>query len=175
MDKKWVILLCFFSVLTFISSVVSSFFVFMNDEVRTEANSHKVLANKNIYKRTAINYDENNSLNIAVINLGYNKEYKFNITNNNSNAIKYRIEWQNVSNSWQDSNDTFTYSLNCSNGEKVENKDMPLTNEVIVDNLELATNKTNECTLKINVSNIANQLNVANGSFTGTYKVVIKE
>ena len=155
MDKKWVILLCFFSVLTFISSVVSSFFVFMNDEVRTEANSHKVLANKNIYKRTAINYDENNSLNIAVINLGYNKEYKFNITNNNSNAI--------------------TYSLNCSNGEKVENKDMPLTNEVIVDNLELATNKTNECTLKINVSNIANQLNVANGSFTGTYKVVIKE
>ena len=68
----------------------------MNDEIRTEANSSKVLASKNIYKRTSIIYDTNNNLKISSINPGYNLEKKFSITNNNSNTIKYLIEWENV-------------------------------------------------------------------------------
>ena len=156
MDKKWTILICVFSVLTFISSVIGSSIIFMNDEIRTEANSNKVLANKNIYKSTSIVYEANNNLRLNSLNPGYNLEQKFSITNNNSNTIKYIIEWQNISSNWNSGNgmpEEFNYSVNCSNGEKVENKQMPLNNEVILDNLELETNKTNECTIKINFIN----------------------
>lgn len=179
MDKKWTILICVFSVLTFISSVIGSSIIFMNDEIRTEANSNKVLANKNIYKSTSIVYEANNNLRLNSLNPGYNLEQKFSITNNNSNTIKYIIEWQNISSDWNSGNgmpEEFSYSVNCSNGEKVENKQMPLNNEVILDNLELETNKTNECTIKINFINTGqDQSYNLNKTFTGTYKVIIKE
>ncbi len=179
MDKKWTILICVFSVLTFISSVIGSSIIFMNDEIRTEANSNKVLANKNIYKSTSIVYEANNNLRLNSLNPGYNLEQKFSITNNNSNTIKYIIEWQNISSNWNSGNgmpEEFNYSVNCSNGEKVENKQMPLNNEVILDNLELETNKTNECTIKINFINTGqDQSYNLNKTFTGTYKVIIKE
>ena len=156
MDKKWTILICVFSVLTFISSVIGSSILFMNDEIRTEANSNKVLANKNIYKSTSIVYEANNNLRLNSLNPGYNLEQKFSITNNNSNTIKYIIEWQNISSDW-----------NSGNG-------MP--EEFSLDNLELETNKTNECTIKINFINTGqDQSYNLNKTFTGTYKVIIKE
>lgn len=151
----------------------------MNDEIRTEANSSKVLANKNIYKRTSIIYDTNNNLKISSINPGYNLEKKFSITNNNSNTIKYLIEWENVTSTWSSGNGIpaeFVYTLNCSNGEKVTSKQMPLNNEIIIDDLELQTNKTNECSIKISFINTGqDQSYNLNKTFTGTYKVVVKE
>lgn len=175
MDKKWMILICCFSVLTLISSIISSSIVFMNDEIRTEANSNKVLANKNIYKSTSINYYANNSLRLSAINPGYHLEQKFNIINNNSNTIKYVIEWENVTSNWDGANE-FVYSISCDNGEKVVDKQMPITNEVILDNLELEANKTNECSITINFKNTGqNQMYNFDNAFTGTYKVIIKE
>ena len=179
MDKKWMILIGFFSAFTLISSIVSTSIVFMNDETRTEVNSNKVLPDKNIYKNTSIVYDENNHLNISSIDPGYSLEQKFRISNNNSNQIKYSIEWQNVTSTWNEPDARpaeFTYTLNCSNGEKVISKQMPLSNEVILDDLELTTNKTNECIITFSFVNTEqDQSYNLNKSFIGTYKVIVKE
>ena len=89
MDKKWMILIGFFSAFTLISSIVSTSIIFMNDETRTEVNSNKVLPNKNIYKSTSIVYDESNNLNFfsktsfnslfAILIIFSIKSYIFNI------------------------------------------------------------------------------------------------
>ena len=184
MDKKITILVCFFSVITLISSLVTSAFVFYSEQARTEANSNKVLATNNVYKSSSIVYSENNTLNISSISPGYSTTRTFSITNNNSNTIKYRIEWDNVTSTWEDSSslsshpEEFVYTLSCSNGEAVKETIMPTKNKTvnILENLELKTNKTNECTLKIEFKNLnIDQSYNDNKSFRGTYKIVVEE
>ena len=62
MDKKLVTLVCFFSILTFISSTICSSLVFLNEKARTDANSNKVIATNNIYKSTSIIYNQNKTI-----------------------------------------------------------------------------------------------------------------
>lgn len=184
MDKKITILVCFFSALTLISSVISSSLIFYSEQARTEANSNKVLATNNIYKSTSIVYNQNNTLNLSGLKPGNNLTYAFSISNNNSNAIKYRIEWNNVTSTWGDiiegvsHPEEFTYTLTCSNGEAVKQTTMPTKKEttIILDNLELKTNKTNECNLRIEFKNTNQDQSYNNNkSFRGTYKVVVIE
>ncbi len=185
MDKKWMILTCFFSIATLIASIISSCIVFFNEESRTKLNSDTVLAQNNIYKNTSINYENSNSIKLSSLTPGYTLEQKFYIINNNSNTIYYKIEWTNVTSTWNDNTngfaphpEEFVYSLSCTNGEKIENKQMPINNDdnIIIDNLELKTNKINECTIKINFlqTNYDQTYNL-NKQFGGTYKVTIKE
>ena len=183
MDKKITILVCFFSVITLISSLVTSAFVFYSEQARTEANSSKVLATNNIYKSSSIVYNENNTLNISSIKPGYSTTHTFSITNNNSNTIKYRIEWSNITSTWADATngiahpEEFIYTLTCSNGEAVKQTTMPTKKtDKILNNLELKTNKTNECTLKVEFQNLGiDQSYNNNKSFRGTYKIVVEE
>lgn len=185
MDKKWMILTCFFSVLTFISSVICSCLVFYNEKARTEVNSNKVLATNNTYKSTTISYYQNNLLSLSELTPGYNLEQSFSIVNDNSNTIFYDIIWSNVTSTWNISTNNipphpeeFIYSLVCSNGEKIEHKQMPIDNNdnVILENLELKTNKANDCTIKISFinTNLEQSYNL-NKSFSGTYKIVVRE
>lgn len=183
MDKKMMILVCFFSVATFISSVIGSCFVFYNEKARTDINSNKVLATPDVSKSTSINYYGNNKLNLSMLEPGYTMEQKFSITNNESNLLKYKIIWNNISSTWGSDSGTshpeeFIYSLTCSNGQKIIDKQMPINNEdiVILENQELKTNKTDECTLKVTfLSTGFDQSYNLNKSFSGEYKVVIEE
>lgn len=184
MDKKITILVCFFSVITLISSLTTSAFVFYSEQARTEANSSKVLATNNVYKSSSIVYNENNTLNLSGLTPGYSTTHTFSITNNNSNTIKYRIEWNNITSTWADATngtthpEEFTYTLTCSNGEAIKQTTMPTSKKTIkiLDNLELKTNKTNECTLKIEFQNLGiDQSYNNNKSFRGTYKIVVEE
>lgn len=183
MDKKLVTLVCFFSILTFISSTICSSLVFLNEKARTDANSNKVIATNNIYKSTSIIYNQNNTFNLSGLTPGYNISRTFSITNNNSNTIRYNIEWTNVISTWNVAQsggtahpEEFIYSLTCTNGEKIENKTMPFENSIILENLELKTNKTNDCTIKVTFKNTgADQSYNNNKSFRGTYKIIIKE
>lgn len=184
MEKKWMILICFFSMLTLISSIICSSLVFYNEKARTDANSSKVLKSNNIYKNASIIYNQNNTLNLSSLNPGYTLEQTFLITNNNSNTMKYNLEWTDVVSTWyySDSNNAhpeeFAYSLACTNGERVNNKQMPDKEKdlIILENLELKTNKSNECTITIKFANTGkDQSYNANKSFKGTYKAVIKE
>lgn len=185
MDKKLVILVCFFSVLTLISSIICSSLVFFNEKARTEVNSNKVLANNNIYKSTSIIYNNDNTFNLSGLNPGYSVEHSFSILNNNSNTIKYNIEWSDIISTWHTSDpgyqahpEEFIYSLSCSNGEKVDNKQMPTSTKdnIILENLELKTNKSNDCKIRVTFKSTGlDQSYNLNKSFKGTYKFVIKE
>jgi hypothetical protein len=184
MDKKITILVCFFSALTLIASVISSALIFYSEQARTEANSNKVLATNNVYKSTSIVYNQNNTFNLSGLKPGDNLTHTFSITNNNSNTIKYRIEWNNITSTWGDEIDgvshpeEFTYTLTCSNGEAVKQTTMPTKKETItiLDNLEIKTNKTNDCTLRVEFKNIGvDQSYNNNKSFRGTYKIVVIE
>lgn len=185
MNKKWMILTCFFSVLTLISSVICSCLVFYNEEARTSANSSKVLATNNIYKSTSIIYNQNNTFNLSGLTPGATFEQSFSITNNNSNKIIYSIEWLNVTSTWNDIKndmtpkpDEFVYSLDCTNGEHLLNKTMPIEKGTtnILDNLELNTNKTNDCTIKVSfIDKGTDQSYNYNNLFRGMYRVVIKK
>ena len=70
-----------------------------------------------------------------------------------------------------------TYKLN--EKTKIENKQMPLADDedlTIINNLELKTNKTNDCTITFSfVSKDGDQSYNFNKSFGGTYKVVVEE
>lgn len=183
MNKKWMILTCFFSVLTLISSVICSCLVFYSENAHTNVNSNKVLASNNIYINTSIIYDENNNLNLSGLTPGFTKEQSFSITNNNSNTIKYNMEWTNIKSTWNYADNTinshpeeFIYSVTCSNGEKVVNKQMPSSDSdaIILQDLELKTNKSNNCTIKISfINNGQDQSYNLNKLFSGTYKVRI--
>ena len=184
MDKKVTILVCFFSALTLISSVITTSLIFYSEQARTEANSNKVLATNNIYKSVSIVYNQNNTLNLSGLTPGFNTTHTFSITNNNSNTIKYRIEWINITSTWGDVKDgvshpeEFTYTLMCSNGEAVKQTSMPTKKEdvIILDNLEIKTNKTNDCSLKVEFKNLGTDQSYNNNkSFRGTYKIVTKE
>ena len=185
MDRKCMILTCLFSVLTLISSIICSSLVFYNEKARTEINSEEVLAANNIYKNSTIIYDQNNNLKLSGLNPGFSVQQTFSITNNNSNTIKYNIEWTNVTSTWAENTEgmqsrpeEFIYTVSCSNGEKVENKKMPISEKdyLILENLELKTNSTNNCTIKIDFMNTGmDQTYNLGKSFGGTYKVIIKE
>ena len=56
MAKKWMILLCLFSVFTFICSLISTITVISNENARTALNSAEVLASNKTYKNTKIYY-----------------------------------------------------------------------------------------------------------------------
>lgn len=185
MDKRLVILICFFSVLTLISSVVCSSLVYLNETARTEVNSKKVLASNNIYNSISVNYNQDNTLNLSSIEPGYSITRTFNIINNNSNTIKYNIEWTDIISTWNTSDDGQTahpeelvYTLICSNGEKIENEQMPTSNNgnIILENLELKTNKINECSITVKFKNTGtDQSYNYNKSFRGTYKVIVQK
>lgn len=185
MDKRLLILTCFFSVLTLICSIICSSLVFYNEKTRTELNSNQVLATNNIYKNTSIVYNQNNTISLSGITPGFNVTQTFSVVNNNSNAIKYNIEWTDVVTTWNTPNneiapkpEEFIFSLTCNNGEKIENKTMPISEEdyIILENLELKTNKSNDCTIKISFLNKGvDQSYNFNKSFKGTYKVIVKE
>lgn len=183
MDKKMVLLTCFLSILTLIFSVICSSFIYFNDKRQTDSNGTKVLASNNIYKKISIVYNEDNNINVSNLIPGASIEKKFSITNENSNSIKYNIEWFNISSTWNKSlnnfksiPEEFVYSISCTDGEKIENKTMPFNNEknIILENLELKTNKTNECIINIKFLNKEeDQSYNYNKEFKGTYKVVI--
>jgi len=185
MDKKWMILACFFSILTFITSVICSSLIFYNEKNRTEINSEKVLATKNIFKSSNITYKSNNSVNISNVNPGYTLNKYFSITNNNSNTIKCKVEWANVVSNWGVGSETeeahpeeLVYSLSCSNGEKISNKQVPVDNKnnLIIDNLEVKTNNTNNCTLTVTfINNGTNQDYNKTKSFGGKYIITVVE
>lgn len=184
MDKKIAILVCFFSALTLISSVISSSLIFYSEQARTEANSNKVLATNNVYKSTSIVYNQNTTFNLSSLKPGFNTTHTFSITNNNSNAIKYRIEWNNITSTWGDlvegvsHPEEFTYTLMCSNGEAVKQTTMPTKKEttIILADLELKTNKTNDCSLRVEFINTGQDQSYNNNkSFRGTYKIVVTE
>ena len=185
MDRKCMILTCLFSVLTLISSIICSSLVFYNEKARTEINSEEVLAANNIYKNSTITYEQNNNVKLSGLTPGFSMQQSFSVTNNNSNTIKYNVEWTNVVSTWAENTDgmqarpeEFIYSISCSNGDKVENKKMPISEKdyMIFENVELKTNNTNTCTITITFLETGlDQTYNLGKSFGGTYKVLIKE
>ncbi len=184
MGKKWMLLICFFSMLTLISSIVCSCLVFYNEKARTDVNSSKVLKNNTLYKNSSIVYNQNNTFNLSSLSPGYNHEQTFSITNNNSNTIIYQLIWSNVTSNWNYSDtgtphpEEFVYSIACTDGQRITNKQMPLSENdyLILDNLELKTNKSNDCTISLKFINTGqDQSYNLKKSFSGTYKIIIKE
>ena len=180
MAKKWMVVLCVFSILTFLCSLVSAVTIIVNENARTELNSTEVLASNNIYKSTNITYDQSNDLNLLNLVPGHNQTNTFTITNNHSSAITYSIKWYNVSSNWKDGGhpEEFTYIVKCSNGEQTTEKTMPTNNDdlTIIDNLELKTNKSNTCTFNIQFKSTGlDQAYNLNKTFKGTYKVIVNE
>ncbi len=181
MGKKWWILICFFSVLTFISSFICVILIHLSEESKTSINSNSILASNNIYINSTIQYDKSNKLNLYDLTPGYTYSNTFSITNNNSNTIYYNITWENVSSTWNTNSnhpEEFIYYLNCSNGEKTDKKQMPLNNSenIILENLELKTNKTNTCTITIEfIKTQSNEAYNLNNAFGGTYKININK
>ncbi len=175
MDRKWMIITCFFSIVTFISSVICSSLIFYNEKNRTEINSEKVLATNTVFKNSSIIYNENNMIDFSNVAPGYSTERKFSITNNNSNATKYRIYWSNIISTFE--TDKLTYSLSCSNGEKISNKQIPTTEEElnIIDETEIKTNSTNNCTITVTYTNNDEYIQEQNRSFGGKYQIEIIE
>lgn len=174
------IVACFFSILTFISSVICSSLIFYNEKNRTEINSEKVLAANNIYKTSQIIYKQDSTINFSNVSNGYSTNRSFSITNNNSNSIKYKVVWSNIVSSYDTKN--LTYSLSCSNGEKVTDKQIPSNDKeyTIIDNIEVKTNGTNNCTITINYKEDEpiegeEQEEPSNRSFGGKYQVIIIE
>ena len=155
MGRKWLILLCVFSMLTFLSSLVYNIFAFNNDKNKTELNSQTILASNNIYIKTNINYYSNNHLILHELFPSDTITKTFSITNNNSEDIIYQIEWNNVYSTWHINNadntlihpEEFIYSLKCTDGSLISNKEMPINNDnnIILDNLILKSKKTNTC------------------------------
>ena len=178
------ILACFFSILTFISSVICSSLIFYNEKNRTEINSEKVIATRSIYKTSSIVYNQGNSISFSNVDPGYTVKKTFSITNNNSNTIKYRLEWENIVSNWGTEIDgeahpeELIYSLSCTNGEKLLNQQVPVDNKnnVIIDTIEVKTNNTNNCTITINFKNLdTEQTYNLNRTFGGKIKVSVIE
>lgn len=184
MDKKWMILFSVFSVCTLIISAISCTFIILNEKTHTKINSESILAEKIEYKSTTIVYKQNNTLKLSELNPGDFRSYSFDVVNNNSNTIYYSVKWQNVTSNWNTVAEGYSaahpeelvYSIDCTDGSKIDNQKMPATGEekVIIQNLELKTNSSNSCTLNINfLHKDTDQSYNLNKSFSGTYKVVV--
>ena len=185
MGKKWMILLSLFSCVTLITSITSMFIILNGDNARTEVNSNKVIASNDIYKSVSIVYETDNTFNISNLNPGDQITKTFTITNNNSDSIFYNIEWRNINSTWQNPSmysephpEEFIYTLQCTNGEKIESAIMPTNNNdpIILENLEIKSNKKNTCnlTMKFNTTGYDQSYNLYK-TFEGTIKVIIKE
>lgn len=183
MGKKWSILLCIFSMLTFMCSISYNIFLISNDKNRTELNSSTVLASNNIYNKVYINYESNNHLTLFNYLPSQSYSQTFTITNNNTKDITYSIIWENVTSTWgvnQYDNslihpEEFIYSLNCSDGNTIT-KEMPINNDnnIILDNISLKSNSINTCTIYIEFTQLEkDQSYNYNKNFEGTYRVVI--
>lgn len=186
MEKRMMILTCIFSALTLFFSVMCTTITIQNEKNRTELNSSSIIANNHQYYKLSIIYNQSNKLNISNLQPGDFIEKNFSVTNNNSDSIKYKIVWKNVNSTWNNMNvgfnelhpEEFTYSLNCTNGEYIENKKMPTTmnDSIILEELILKTNRTNECKLTISFLNLnKDQSYNLNKMFSGEYKVLIYE
>lgn len=148
-------------------------------------NSNVLVAKKDIYKSTSIVYEENNTLNITDLTPGTQITRTFSITNNNSNPVNYSISWEGINSNWNTNTgydiirpEELIYSLSCSNGEKKENIVMPYNNDnnIIFENLELKTNKTNTCHLVITfLAKEEDQTYNSNKYFGGTYQIIVNE
>ena len=178
MGKKWLILICSFSILTFISSIINIFIISNIDNTKSEINSNTLISNGSNYQNTIITYYTDNNITLTDLNPGDKITKTFTISNENSNSLKYKIVWQNITSNWQENDskpEEFSYSLSCTKGEKVT-KQMPLTDELIIDNLELKTNETNNCTLIIEFLKTSDETQAynLNKTFTGMYLVQIE-
>lgn len=183
MGKKWSILLCIFSMLTFISSITYNVFLISNDKNRTELNSNSVLASNNTYNKVYINYEYDNHFNLTNLLPTQSISKSFSITNNNTKEIMSSIIWENVKSNWgtnqYDSSlvhpEELVYELNCSDGTIIT-KQMPINNEdnIILDNLKIKSNSINTCTIKVEfIQKETDQSYNYDKNFEGTYKVVI--
>ena len=186
MKNKWILLAVFFSVVTLISSLTCTVLVYNSEKNKTEVNSNQIIATNKIYKSTSIVYYQDNNLKLSGLEPGYTRSQTFTITNNNSNTIKYDIEWIGVSSTWNTESEEynevhpeeFVYKVTCTNGEKTETREMPIIDKdyEILKDLELKTNKTNECTITITFQQKdRDQSYNLNKSFGGTYIVKVKE
>lgn len=185
MNKKWLVTFVIFSVLTFIISSITCSLTFYSDKKHTKINSDRILVDNGIIKNSLITYYESNTISLNNISPGYTKTYKFDISNINSNEISYDIEWNNINSTWNIQNqdygshpEEFVYSLSCLDGIYIDNTTMPFNdkNSKIIENQKLKSNTTNECELTILFKNTGNDQSYnSNKSFTGEYKVNIKE
>lgn len=170
------IVACFFSILTFVSSIICSSLIFYNEKNRTEINSKEVLATNNIYKTSSIIYKQNNTINFANVNNGYSVTRNFSVTNIDSDSIKYKIVWENIVSTYD--NDHLTYSLSCTNGEKITDAKIPTSEKeyTIIENIEVKTNNTNNCTITVNYKNESEAETgmVEEKSFGGKYQIIIE-
>lgn len=178
MGKKWLILISTFTILTFLSSLISIFIIISVGNTKSEINGNTLISNGNNYQDTIITYYTDNNLSLANLNPGDRIVKKFTISNENSNDLKYKIFWQSIKSDWQEKDgkpEEFMYTLMCTKGEKV-NKKMPLKDEVILEGLELRTNETNDCTLTIEFinNNEDEQAYNLNKNFSGKYTVQIE-
>lgn len=179
------LVISFFSVLTFIFAATSCAFVFYSEKIHTKINGDSVVATNNIYKSTSVIYNGSNNVNLSDLNPGDTRNYTFEITNNNSNTIKYEIKWENVSSNWhiltnsaiETHPEEFVYSLTCTDGKSLVNQQMPTTDSpFILEGAELKTNATNTCNLTITfIKKEIDQSYNLSKSFGGTYKVIVKE
>lgn len=179
------LVISFFSVLTFVFAATSCAFVFYSEKIHTKINGDSVVASNNIYKSTSVVYNGSNNVNLSDLNPGDTRNYTFEITNNNSNTIKYEIEWENVNSNWHIATngaieahpEELVYSVTCTDGKNVSNQQMPTTSSTsILKDAELKTNATNTCTLSITfIKNENDQSYNLYKSFGGTYRVIVKE
>jgi hypothetical protein len=186
MGKNSMILILSFSVLTFITSLICTLVIINNENARTEMNSNKVIAKKNTYISSYITYKESNTFTINNLRPGDTIYKNFVITNNSSKETKYNIYWENIYSNWGNANmygiihpEEFTYTINCSNGEKTEPKQVPINNEgdnIILENITLPTDKTNTCTMALTFNQKEeDQSYNLEKTFTGTYIIKLQQ
>lgn len=164
MNKKWLILICSFSLLTLICSSISIILLANIEKTHGEMNSNNILGNKKDIKKVTITYYENNNIDLII------KEKRFAIANTNSDTIKYKIEWENT-NIINTTITNYNITLSCSNGEKIT-KEIPTTKNIIFENLELKTNQTNNCMISLNE---INPTEATDKTLEATYKIIIDE
>ena len=152
MGKKWMILICFFCVLTFISSITTTILLFNIENHHDEIKTTGIKGSNKNYQNTFITFNGENNIKIDNIFPGNRIEKSFSITNNNSDSIRYGISWQNITTSLTEENENFYYLLKCDD-LSTPIIAMPISNATIANNLELKGNHTNNCTITIEVGN----------------------
>ena len=150
MGKKWMILICFFSILTFISSVITTIILFRIEHNRDEIKTTSLKATTKNYQKNSITYYGDNNISLVDLLPGAKIEKSFSIANINSDTLKYTIKWHNVVSNWNFENENFIYTLNCDDFEKIIKK-MPTNPEEIITEQEIKSNSQNNCVLTIEV------------------------
>ena len=170
MGKKWWILICIFSILTFTSSIITSVLLFNIENHRNEIKTNNLKGTKKIYQNTLITYYGDNDLHLTNLLPGNRIERSFSITNNNSESIEYNIAWENVSTSWDEGNENFIYTLTCDDFT-LTSITMPNSDNIIKNGI-INSNKTNNCILTIET--LQNEFNFEN-SFDATYTINLND